>query len=64
MRHSISLISFISLFEERDEVNAVEEINKQTASEWLVESGTSVHVPKCKEDLDEPENLSPFEVEK
>jgi len=65
IRHSIPLVS---LFEEGNEVYAVKETNKLATSEWLVDSGASVHVMNCKEDLNEPEkpqaNPSPWEVEK
>jgi len=46
MRHSTPLIS---LFEDEDEVNMVED-SKPTTSEWLVDSGASVHVTNSKDD--------------
>jgi len=51
MRHSIPLVS---ICEEGDEVNAVEEANKLTASEWLVDSQASLHVTNSKEAHSEP----------
>jgi len=54
MRHSTPLTS---LLEYEHEVNMVED-SKPTASEWLVDSGSSVHMTNCKEDLNDPETTS------
>jgi len=46
------------LFEDKVEVNIVEDTTKETASEWLVDSGASVHATSCKEDLNDPEIIT------
>ena len=51
-------ILLVGLFEEGDKVNTMEETNKLTASEWLVDSRALVHMTNCKKDLNELENAS------
>jgi len=48
----------VNLFKEGNKVNAAEETNKPTASEWLVDSGALVHITNCKEDLTKQETIS------
>jgi len=48
-------VPLIQLFEDENKVNAVDEADKPTDSKWLVDSGASIHVTDCKEDLNEPE---------
>jgi len=46
------------VIEEQDEARALEEQGKPTASEWLVDSGASVHVTNSRNNLNKPKETT------